>query len=354
MDNLFSILQIEVTTKCNASCLMCPRSIFRDKWISQDMDMKLFTKIIKDINHDLELIYLQGWGEPLLHPNLTDMIKYIKERLRTTVGLTTNAILLKDNICEHLLRSGLDIIAISFAGATRETHDNIRINCNFDIILKNIKHLIELRKTLKNNIKIIASYLMMKQNVNNLPNFIKLCNNLGIDEVVINNLTYIPSKTLYEYKAFSCYGEKIDKNIKHYIDEAKKIARELEQKVFIYDIECNEIPNCPEEPTKTIFINFNGDISPCVYTNIPIHNKIPRFFINKQLNINKVTFGNIKTENLYNIWNKEEYKKFREIFEKRIKLSKDLIEILSPTDETLTRNITLPEYCKTCYRIHNI
>lgn len=333
---------------------MCPRTIFKDKWISQDMDMKLFTKMIREINHELELIYLQGWGEPLLHPNLIDMIKYTKEKLKTTVGLTTNAIFLRDNVCEHLLKSGLDTIAISFAGATREVHNNIRINCNFDIILKNVKHLIELRKTLKNNIKIIASYLMMKQNVDNLPNFIKLCNNLGIDDIVINNLTYIPSKTLYEYKVFSCYGEKTDKNIKHYIDEAKKVAKELGQKVFIYNIECNEIQNCPEEPTKTIFINFNGDASPCVYTNIPIHNnKIPRFFINKQLNIDKVIFGNIKTENIYEIWNKEEYKKFREIFEKRIKLDKDLIEMLL-IDETLIRNTTLPEYCKICYRIHNI
>lgn len=330
-EDKFQVLQIEVTTRCNAFCVMCPRSVFRGEWIFRDMSMKLFTKIIDDINHDLELIYLQGWGEPLLHPNIVDMVSYVKGKLRTNVGLTTNAVFLSDALVERLLRAGLDSIAISIGGATEKTHNSVRVNCDFNTILKNVRCLIELRKTLGSSVRVIASYLMMKQNVCELPDFIRLCNSLGMDEIVINNLTYIPSKALYDCKVFSCYGEKLDKNVKRCIDEAKRVANELGQKVFIYNIECVELANCPEEPTRTMFINVNGDISPCVYANVPVQgNKMPRFFINRQLVIDKVVFGNAGVNNLYDVWNSDKYVEFRKIFEERLKTIKNLSLMLLP------------------------
>jgi len=355
VNDLFSILQVEVTTKCNGLCLMCPRSVFRDRWISQDMDVKLFIKMIDGVRHELELVYLQGWGEPLLHSNIIDMIKYVKGRLSVGVGLTTNGVFLNDVMVERLLRSGLDVIAISFAGASKGVHDSIRVNCGFDVVLRNVKYLIGLRKVLGSNIRVIASYLMMKQNVAELPSFVRLCNGLGIDEVVINNLTYIPSRALYDCKVFSCYGESVDKGVRYYVEEARRVAKELGQRVFIYSVECGELANCPEEPTRTVFINFNGDVSPCVYTNIPIQgDEIPRFFVNRQLSVNKVVFGNVRVESLYEIWGKEAYKRFREVFRRRVELSNDLTGMFLLSDEMLMRDVSLSECCKTCYRIHNV
>ena len=79
MADLFTALQVEVTTRCNASCAFCPRTVLSDQWLSKDMAMGLFTRTIDGVEHELSLVYLQGWGEPLLGPDTLDMIRLAKE-----------------------------------------------------------------------------------------------------------------------------------------------------------------------------------------------------------------------------------------------------------------------------------
>ena len=62
-------VQVEVTTHCNSACVYCPRDRLALHWENTHMSLETFSKLMPFLNYT-QLIYLQGWGEPLLNPHL--------------------------------------------------------------------------------------------------------------------------------------------------------------------------------------------------------------------------------------------------------------------------------------------
>ena len=346
----FKALQIEVTSRCNASCQYCPRTVLHDRWLSRDMDMALFSRIMDGIGMGLSLVYLQGWGEPLMSPNMAEMIRLVKERSGAEVGLTTNGTLLEEEMTEQLLDAGLDIVGVSFAGAEAETHNELRRGCDFDLVVKNTAEFVRKKGPSGGRVRTIASYTMTRQNVQEIPRFVELCDRIGIKEIVLDNLTYTPSEALQESRAFSCGGEKPDGRAARYVDQARRLADGAGIKMFAYSLTCSELANCPEAPTERMFVNVKGEISPCVFTNLPtMDSKVPRCYAGRRHDINKLVFGTAAAKDLGGVWSDGDYRRFRAAFERRTRAVEDAAELLAPVLEPT--DIGLPESCRTCYRI---
>jgi MoaA/NifB/PqqE/SkfB family radical SAM enzyme len=90
--------QIEITTRCNLDCPMCPRRRLGLK--GADMDFGVFRGIIDGLSSVRE-ITLSGWGEPLMHPDLAGMIDYSKSRGKR-IKLTTNGLMMNERDIEIL------------------------------------------------------------------------------------------------------------------------------------------------------------------------------------------------------------------------------------------------------------
>ncbi len=60
-------IQVEVTSHCNAQCTYCPHAVFGEFWQNRHMPLDLYRKLSRAFRRT-SLVYLQGWGEPLLHP----------------------------------------------------------------------------------------------------------------------------------------------------------------------------------------------------------------------------------------------------------------------------------------------
>ena len=87
--DLPEIYQIEVSRKCNLSCVMCPRKLFCRKDETEFIDINLIDKLIKEGSLEGSyFIELQMSGEPTLHPQLDKIINKLKPFV--AVGLSTN------------------------------------------------------------------------------------------------------------------------------------------------------------------------------------------------------------------------------------------------------------------------
>jgi MoaA/NifB/PqqE/SkfB family radical SAM enzyme len=147
---------------------MCPRTAFSSEWETGDMPLPIY-KRISGYFHLVRDVHLQGWGEPLLHPHLFTMIQIAKAE-KCRVSLTTNGALLSPDISEKLIREGVDIIAISIAGASRRTHESIRCRSDFDTLVDNIRILSGSKARLRSKTpNLILSFLMTKTNIEELP-----------------------------------------------------------------------------------------------------------------------------------------------------------------------------------------
>ena len=106
------ILMVEVTTKCNLQCIMCPRQLVVQKRKEGNMDFNTFKKIIDDTEKWLFCLALWNFSEPMLNENIYEFIEYAKQK-KIFVSLATNGLLLSDSNIEKIIDSKLDYLIIS-------------------------------------------------------------------------------------------------------------------------------------------------------------------------------------------------------------------------------------------------
>ena len=149
-------LNIEPTNYCNLSCSMCPRELNRPFGY---MEFNLFKKIIDEsILYGKRLIItLTKDGEPLLHPELPQMIKYAKDKKAAyKINFYTNGILLTETKSEEIIKSGLDTMHISIDAFTKETYKKVKNSEKLETVEGNVKRLVALKKKLQSKTPLVV------------------------------------------------------------------------------------------------------------------------------------------------------------------------------------------------------
>ena len=141
----FSTAQIELTSRCSTGCVFCPHDALSDRWVQGDMPVELYRKHIAPHLALFDLVYLQGWGEPMLHPHLWEMLDMARAQGCKT-GFTTNGSWLQGGRNEKLLDMGVDLISVSFAGTAAPVHESLRTNSQFAPLCRNFEALAALKK----------------------------------------------------------------------------------------------------------------------------------------------------------------------------------------------------------------
>jgi len=182
MQYIPSHLQIEpVNRYCNARCPMCsikfvPESrqdeedpfsyngISRKPEIMSLETFKIIASKFTDYVQNINILSLHGCGESLLDKTLPDKVEFAKKMGFKEVGFTTNCTLLKKDVTEKLLDSGLNCIIPSIDGTTKEVHEAIRPGTDFTKIIENMKYFIEYRDKQNCNCKVLVR--MVRQQLN--------------------------------------------------------------------------------------------------------------------------------------------------------------------------------------------
>lgn len=102
------IWNVEVTNHCNSQNCYCPQPF--TKRAKGFMSMETYTKVLD--KQELGFLELHGFGEPLLHPNICELVRLGKER-KFYVKFSTNGLLLNEDIMEKLRAAKLDLLYIS-------------------------------------------------------------------------------------------------------------------------------------------------------------------------------------------------------------------------------------------------
>lgn len=128
---------IEVTSRCNLYCPMCPREVSTTVG-NKDMEMETFHRALERVRDVASFIWMAGLGEPMMNKHFLTMVKEVKQA-GIAVGASTNGTFLTDKWQDRLLDSGLDLLIVSFDGADKETYEKVRIGANFDKVCANVQ-----------------------------------------------------------------------------------------------------------------------------------------------------------------------------------------------------------------------
>ncbi len=144
-----SLIIIENTNFCNATCIMCPHTrgfLRRKQFLEEDLYRKVIVEMVRE---GIPRLQLNGTGEPLLDKRLPQWIKMAKKIGVPHVYLYTNASLLTETKSEEILDSGLDEMRISFDGLTQSEFERIRVGLDYDAVSSNIVGFLRMKRLLK-------------------------------------------------------------------------------------------------------------------------------------------------------------------------------------------------------------
>ncbi|MEQ8390851.1 MAG: radical SAM/SPASM domain-containing protein [Thalassospira sp.] len=254
-------VDIESAAVCDLACPFCFRQWVAtpDKIIKMDLYKTLIDQC-KELG--VPSIKLNWRGEPLLHPQLPEMIDYAKKSGILEVIINTNATTLNDQKARELITSGLDMLIYSFDGGTKSTYEKMRpgrfkVN-TFDEVYGNIQRFDKIREEMgsvfpRTKIQMILTRETFEEKDEFFSNFSDC-----VDDVTVKPYTERGGKI----------GELDDVTSKLLKDELNRL--ELPRDVpFWRDLHGNmyvstgRIP-C-EQPFQRVLVTYDGRVSMCCY-----------------------------------------------------------------------------------------
>jgi MoaA/NifB/PqqE/SkfB family radical SAM enzyme len=212
------------------------------------------------------LISVTG-GEPLLRPDLYELLHYIHERGLATHMCTNGVLLDRDNVL--LLRdSGVDAVSVSIESTEREIHETLRGPGSFDRAVAGVRLLRELAP----DIRIGINYLITTANFRNMAAMIPFAESLGVHQV---KFAPIHTNLLHRRKRIESYGnlifveedlEDLNREVRELVRVAARSKMQTTSTMFFSGI--TQLYSKPKRfrcyaGYAACAINPNGTVTPC-------------------------------------------------------------------------------------------
>jgi radical SAM protein with 4Fe4S-binding SPASM domain len=271
---------------CNLRCPLCPTGRGVLARPRGRMRVESLKKVIDEIAAYAYRVELYNWGEPLLHPEIFEMIEYVSRR-RISVGLSSNLNYFDEDMAQDLVRSGLSQLVVSIDGATQASYSAYRQRGDLQAVVSNLEMLLETRRRLKQKTPfVIWRMLVGKHNEHEVEAVRGMAHAVGVDAFVTGTLIidtrdseqveqWLPTDPSY-----SCYN---------------------------YDQELRNTWQC-SDLWELMVVNWDGGVSPCCWLHDPQYD-----------------FGNVNQQTVRAIWNGPNYiSARRSIGQNRARSSQDV------------------------------
>ena len=214
---------LETTNRCNLLCTTCPRT-YEELEPPADMSWELFTSIVNQLPQ-LERAVLHGVGEPMLVRKLPDMVRYLKQR-GVYVLFNTNGTLLNERNGRALIAAGLDELRVSLDAANAQSFRAIRGRDYFNRIIRNVRSFRNLQQREGKELPRVSAWLTgLKETIAELPAFVKLAAEIGVQEVYLQRLVFFESDAIGHARPDQALYEKMTRQEASYLGEATRLAR---------------------------------------------------------------------------------------------------------------------------------
>ncbi len=253
-------VRIENTNLCNAMCTICPREqLTRPRGT---MDYEFFCSIVDQLAQGgTKELHLQGYGEPFLDRDILRKISYAKKKGIPFTFMVTNASLLTEEVCKEIMESGLDKLKISFYGLNKTDYESIHRGLSFEEVRENVERLLMIKKSLGRRNPIISV-----KYIGSIGGFFKFFLQWGFK-------TRVSYARLHNYG----YGRRFNRPRTDRKDRT-----------------------CPIVTSSIMQVLWDGTVVPCCYDFD-----------------GKVVLGDLKKDSVRDVWNCENYQRFRGIHRRR-------------------------------------
>ena len=343
----WGLYQIEASLECTLDCVMCPWAALRPEKALMSMDT--YRRIALDFDQ-VRSVDLTGGGEPLLNPDLPQMVG-LASQAGCRVGFSTNGYHLDQILAAALLEAGVDWISFSIDAATAKTYQQIRRNSEFGQVLQNMQTFSRMAQARPGKPpQIMLVFVIMQDNFHELPDMIAMARQVGASTLIAKNLDVILKEEDDQRRVFS-HEDTVPLQVVETLERTRQRARADHIELRLYQLTPHEQPICEHDPLHSVFYTWEGRVAPC----ITLAYAAERYFHGRPVTAPTMVFGNIKQQSISDIWNSPPYQAFRRHYQQRQSLSRRAaMEALLSHDPTLADLPPAPEGCRTCYYLYGV
>ncbi len=212
-DKLIYPIYMEVSPSgaCNHRCTFCALDFM--EYQKRYLDFSVFQDRLREMGRlGIKSIMYAGEGEPLLHKNITEIIKHTKNA-GIDVAVTTNGVLFRESLIKEILGE-IEWVKISLNAGTRETYAAIHNtrSSDFDKVIANLAVAVDLKKTKGYSCTIGTQMLLLPENYEEALDLARTVKDIGVDYLVIKPYSHHDLSKTNKYK-------KISYNHYSYLDE---------------------------------------------------------------------------------------------------------------------------------------
>ena len=182
-------ISLDTSTKCNLRCRICNQ--WRDKNEYVKLTVGDIKKLIDQISEYFPNTFLEFSGqEPLLNTELLLPVLNYGTKKGVTLALSTNGMLLTDELATKLISFNFNHISISLDSIKAPMHDHIRNKKGaHKQIIEGVKNLVKQKKLQKSKVSIALTFVITNLNFKDILTFHEFANKLGVDCVNYNPYT---------------------------------------------------------------------------------------------------------------------------------------------------------------------
>ncbi len=318
LENDLRSIQLETTSRCNLRCATCLKPEYGQDWHERDIEPQLFARILSQISEikTKPSVHLQGWGEPLLHADVYSHIKQLKA-LGATVSFTTNGSIMERRTADSLVDSGLDGLTFSMAGFSPATQDKFRGPGMLALVQNAIRTVVAAKDRHDTELpRLAVSYLLTEETIKELPDAVSWCGRHRVDMFATVHLTQVGCKTQQALQFIKSQPASRQYRLLRIRTHIKALLGgiQLKFKQFYPTL----TPVCEKNPLNSLFISANGDVSPCVFLRPPVEGHLNWSYRDVICRHPPLSFGNIRNAPLAEIWDRSDYRAFRDKFQNRL------------------------------------
>ena len=325
----------EVSRVCNLNCPDCMRRA--DSSLAQSRKelpygtLKDFRRIHEQIP-TIGTLNFMGDGEPLMNPQLKDIIRYASLNNIYTV-ITTNATLINKSIVEHWERNKVYKVHAS-VDAIGKLYEEIRVGAEWGKTYENLK------LVGRSKIPLCINVLLTQKTIAGMPEMVRLAKEVGARDITF----LLPICT---------YGD--DRKIKPENNLSNRLLF-IETKRLCKELGINWVFPLSLDPTFRRFsfpfarpqISVEGDIFACCYS----LGRGEVWYEGYNYKVPSYNMGNMFKEGFRSIWYGENYREIRRIY-KETEIKKGTIitreALLRMTKEVMENpNRGKYDHCKIC------
>lgn len=183
-------IQFEWTSYCNLRCPVCPTGTKDLEREAMPMAPELFERAWEETAPYLLTASLWGWGEPLMHPRLSEMLR-IASRHNVVTLLSTNGMPLRhESVREALIEHPPTTLIVAIDGLTDETNSKYRVGAKLEPILTGMRKLVELKRRRRAHFPVLQlRYIVMRHNEHEVDHIEEFARRHGFELLTLRSIS---------------------------------------------------------------------------------------------------------------------------------------------------------------------